>query len=254
MPYERPAFAPDRGRDPDLTMAAARYAAEGRIARVDQDAFAIQSHARALAARERMVAEIVPLNGVQHDRYARNLSAQQAARVPLAATWECPGPDFDPRTTAVSRLSISPKADGAAFVLLGNRKMASSLGIAPKLQWRGSKATGGQPEMPMLAATRAAQALLARHDLSPSALWGVELHDAFAVQALSFAKAMELRPDRMNRAGGGLARGHPIGASGAISLVRLVADMAHEAPVSAIGLVAIAAAGGLGSAALIERI
>lgn len=106
----------------------------------------------------------------------------------------------------------------------------------------------------MLAATRAAQAVLARHDLGPSALWGVELHDAFAVQALAFAKAMNFRPDRMNRAGGGLARGHPIGASGAISLVRLLADMAHEAPVSAVGLVAIAAAGGLGTSALIERI
>ena len=106
----------------------------------------------------------------------------------------------------------------------------------------------------MLAATRAAQALLARHDLRPSSLWGVELHDAFAVQALAFAKAMELRPDRLNRAGGGLARGHPIGASGAVSLVRLLADMAHDAPVGAVGLVAIAAAGGLGSAALIEKI
>ena len=254
VPYERPAFAPDRDRDPDLTIAAARHAAEVKIARVEQDAFAIQSHARAFAAREHMAAEIVLLNGMRYDPYVRKLSAQQAARIPVAATCESAGADLDPRTTAVSRLSISPKADGAAFVLLASRQAAKALGITPKLQWRGCISVGGKPEMPMLAATRAAQAVLARHDLGPSALWGVELHDAFAVQALAFAKAMNFRPDRMNRAGGGLARGHPIGASGAISLVRLLADMAHEAPVSAVGLVAIAAAGGLGTSALIERI
>ena len=63
-----------------------------------------------------------------------------------------------------------------------------------------------------------------------------------------------IAPERLNRAGGGLARGHPIGASGAIALVRLLADMAREAPPGALGLTAIAAAGGLGSAALIEKL
>lgn len=108
--------------------------------------------------------------------------------------------------------------------------------------------------MPMLAATRAAEAMLARHALQPSMLWGVDLHDAFAVQALAFANALGIRPERMNRGGGGIARGHPIGASGAVSLVRLLADMKRDAPVGAVGLAAVAAAGGLGSAALVERI
>lgn len=255
VPFERPAFAPDPQRDPDLVMAAARHAYEARIARVDQDGFAIDSHARALAAREHMAAEIVPVCGAQYDTYARALSAQRVARMPVVAVYEgSSDPDIDPRTTAISRLSIAPKADGAAFVLLATRQAAVALGITPTMQWRDSMAMGGQPEMPMLAATRAAEAMLARHALQPSMLWGVDLHDAFAVQALAFANALGIRPERMNRGGGGIARGHPIGASGAVSLVRLLADMKRDAPVGAVGLAAVAAAGGLGSAALVERI
>ncbi|CAN7740312.1 hypothetical protein LJR039_006481 [Pseudorhodoferax sp. LjRoot39] len=71
---------------------------------------------------------------------------------------------------------------------------------------------------------------------------------------MAFAAALGIAPERLNPAGGGLARGHPIGASGAIGLVRLLADMAREAPPGALGLTAIAAAGGLGSAALIEKL
>ncbi|MBS0454207.1 MAG: thiolase family protein [Proteobacteria bacterium] len=256
VPYERPAFAPDPRRDPDLIQAAADYAAQAQVSRVEQDAYAIRSHAKALAARECMAPEIVPLCGVRHDSYPRHLSAAQAARMPVAANSD---QRLDSRieasSSAVSRLSISPKADGAAFVLLASRQAAIQLGLTPRLQWRGSLAMGGQPEMPMLAAASAAEALLARHDLRPATLWGVELHEAFAVQALEFARALDIEPERLNRGGGGIARGHPIGASGAVSLVRLLADMAKlDAPSGALGLAAIAAAGGLGSAALVGKL
>ncbi|MBS0342709.1 MAG: thiolase family protein [Proteobacteria bacterium] len=253
--YERPAFAPDPKRDPELVQAAARYAAQAQITRVAQDTFALESHAKALAARPRMAAEIVPIGDTLHDNYARQLSAKQAARMPVeAASNDLAGSAADPQATAVSRLSISPKADGAAFVLLASRQACTAWGLRPLLRWRGSLAMGGPPEMPLLAATQAAEALLARHDLASSALWGAELHEAFAVQALAFRGALQLPPERMNRGGGGLARGHPIGASGAVSLVRLLADMALDAPAGALGLVAIAAAGGLGSAALVEKL
>jgi acetyl-CoA C-acetyltransferase len=81
----------------------------------------------------------------------------------------------------------------------------------------------------------------------------IELHDAFAVQGLSFCQALDIDPLRMNRGGGGLARGHPIGASAAIALVRLLNELSHEQPM-ALGLTAVAGAGGLGAAAIVQRL
>ncbi|RCW68597.1 acetyl-CoA C-acyltransferase [Pseudorhodoferax soli] len=253
--YERPAFAPDPARDPDLAQAAAEHAFQAAISRTAQDAFAILSHARTLAAHALLAEEIVPIGTATHDSYARALTVERVARMPVEAfAAASAGQSGDTRSCAVSRLSISPQADGAAFVLLASQRAAATFGCEARLRWCGGLALGTAPEMPLLAAGHAAQALLQRHGLRPDALWGVELHDAFAVQALAFAAALAIAPERLNRGGGGIARGHPIGASGAISLVRLLADMAREAPTGARGLAAVAAAGGLGSAALIEKL
>jgi acetyl-CoA C-acetyltransferase len=111
---------------------------------------------------------------------------------------------------------------------------------------------GSTPQFPLLAAEAAAREVLQRAGLSDAqTLKCVELHDAFAVQGLSFAKALSIAPERLNALGGGLARGHPIGASGAVALVRVLADLAREGTTGAQGLVAIAGAGGLGAAALV---
>lgn len=255
VPYERPAFAPDPLRDPDLQVAAARYAAQEGITRTQQDAYAMLSHAKALAWRGRMASEIVPIGAAVQDSYARTLSADRVARMPLeAVSDQFSSPNVDPQAAALSRLAIAPQADGAAFAVMATPQAAAELGAKGVVRWRGALSMGIAPEMPMLAAIHAARTLLERHGIWPSALWGVELHDAFAVQAITFAQQLGIAPERLNRGGGGLARGHPIGASGAISMVRLLTDLTHDAPSGALGLVCIAAAGGLGSAALIEKI
>jgi acetyl-CoA C-acetyltransferase len=107
--------------------------------------------------------------------------------------------------------------------------------------------------MPLLAAQMAAQAVRKRTAL-PTAhtLQAVELHDAFAVQGISFNDALSLTPDICNTYGGGLARGHPIGASGAVALVQLLTRLKLSTHSQPTGMVAIAAAGGLGCAALVQ--
>lgn len=254
VPYDRPAFAPDSARDPDLLLAAARHAALHSIGRARQDAFAAESHAKALAWRERMSQEIVPIGDATHDSYARELTASRMARMPIEAVADTLSDPVVAQEMAVSRLAIAPRADGAAFVLLATPQAATALKIAPRFHWLGGTSIGVAPEMPMLGASTAAEALLRRAGLDADALWGAELHEAFAVQALSFIQALGLQPSRLNRGGGGLGRGHPIGASGAVSLVRLLADMAHDAPSGAHGLAAIAGAGGLGAAGLVQRL
>jgi len=144
------------------------------------------------------------------------------------------------------------------LVLLVSHAAAARFNFRPKAKWVASSSVGGAPEWPMLCAELAArQALLRAGIADVSRLKHVELHDAFAVQGLSFSKGLGLEPTQLNQQGGGLARGHPIGASGAIALVRLLADLSlgqaklREAN-SEFGLVAVAGAGGLGSAAVVQ--
>lgn len=257
--YERPAFAPEPARDPDLLVSAADFAALSGTTRLQQDAYAIQSHHRAFACQQDLSGEIVGMCDLQHDPYPRELSAAKAARMPVAARSGLAeygadgiGPQED---CAVSSLAISPKADGAAFVLLATPQACKRLGLEPRAAWLASASVGNEPSTPLLCAEIAARAAMARAELpSAQCLQAIELHDAFAVQGIHFAQALALDNAQLNRRGGGLARGHPIGASGAIALVRLLADLQRDERVGALGLAAIAGAGGIGAATIVQKL
>ena len=252
--YDSPAFVPDPARDPGMLLAAARHALTAGITREQQDAWAVQSHARAVAARTHSQNEIIAIGTAAQDTYPRMLDQRHLIRMPVVALSDDDSVDEATRQRhAVSRIAVSPSADGAAFVVIATRDAARRLNLHPHFAWRAGVSVGALPETPMLAAIDAAQAVLTRTASRIDDLWGVELHDAFAAQAITFSEALKLSPALLNRHGGGLGRGHPIGASGAISLVRLLADMQQEAPHGAVGLAAIAAAGGLGAAAVVER-
>src|SRR5262249_61028364 len=102
------------------------------------------------------------------------------------------------------------------------------------------------------APSAAARALPARHDRTAEAVSVAEIMEAFAAQAIACISGLGLDPRRVNRGGGALARGHPIGASGAVLAVRLWHELKQEKG-GAVGLAAIAAAGGLGSAPALRR-
>lgn len=250
--YERPAFAPDPRRDPDMLVAAAAYAQRLHHTRLQQDAYALVSHARACADRDVLAHEIVPVAGLVHDSHPRQLTAKHAARMPAATLDFANEPDtFD---CTMSRLAVSPRADGAAFLVMTTAGHASELGIEPAARWLAGATVGAAPEVPMLAAIDATRLALDRASLSMDSLAAIELHDAFAVQALAFAQSFSIDPFRMNCHGGGLARGHPIGASGAICLVRVLSDLCRTEAPGACGLAAVAGAGGVGAAAVVQRL
>ena len=250
--YERPAFAPDPTQDPDLLESAAHYAAQQGITRLQQDAYAVQSHHKAVAHQDELADEIVEILGLSYDPYPRAISQEKAARMPVAAH---PHTAHPTQECAVSSLAISARADGAAFVLLATRQACQALGLHPHAAWVASSSVGAEPSMPLLAAEQAARAVLLRAGLaSVHNIATTELHDAFAVQGLDFCQALGLNPARINRRGGGISRGHPIGASGAIALVRLLADLQRDEAAGAKGLTAVAGAGGIGAAAIVQRL
>ena len=251
--YERPPFAPDTARDPDMLQSAADYALQHGHTRAVQEAYALQSHARAVAAQEFLEAEIVPVAGLDHDAYPRPLKAERAARMPLVAL------GGDDKLHGLSALTVSAKADGAALVLLATPQACKRWKLTPRAQWLASASVGATPETPLLAAIAATQKLLQRgalalqkSELHTHEISGLELHDAFAVQGLAFCEAFGLKPEQINPQGGGIARGHPIGASGAIALVRCLAQLQALHQQNALGMAAIAGAGGIGAAALVQ--
>lgn len=265
--YERPPFAPDPARDPDMLQSAADYALAHGLSRGQQEQYALLSHSRALAAQAQLAPEIVPVAGLAADAYPRALQPGRAARMPVVARGSYEGSSADEITAhALSALTISAKADGAALLLLATPEACARWNLLPRAQWLASASVGAAPETPLLAAIAAAQMALARgsHALAGSHksplqaqdLSTIELHDAFAVQGLAFCAAMGLAPEQINSAGGGLARGHPIGASGAIALVRCLTQLEYQAqsstPKTSLGLAAIAGAGGIGAATLVQ--
>ncbi|TXH87385.1 MAG: thiolase family protein [Rhodoferax sp.] len=252
--YDRPAFAPSAARDPDLLQAAADYAGAHGIDRLAQDAYAVQSHQRAVENQTALQDEIVSIAGLSADAYPRRLRPSAAARLPVQAVPQSGPSGVAAEDCAVSTLAISPRADGAALVLLMTPDACRRLGVHPSVQWRTSVSVGHDPAMPLLAAEVATRAALERAGLAGVQELGViELHDAFAVQGLSYCHALGLEPASINRRGGGIARGHPIGASGAIALVRVLTDLQRLHGPGAWGLAAIAGAGGIGAAALVQR-
>lgn len=256
QPYERPPFAPRPQDDPDLLLAAARFAAEHGFTRAQQDSYARRSHERAVQSQDQVANEIIAVEGLRHDAYPRPLRPAQLARMPVVAQsdlHELP----EAQACAMSALAVSTRADGAGLLLLASASACTELGLRPVARWQGYRALGGASSMPLTQALAAADSLLQRTRLDWNALHAIELHDAFAVQGLQWEQHLEkqgMDAALLNRHGGGLARGHPIGASAAIALVRLLADLQHAPASTAWGLTAVAGAGGLGSAALVRRL
>jgi acetyl-CoA C-acetyltransferase len=149
--------------------------------------------------------------------------------------------------------TIAVEADAAAAALLVNDRVLGRMRCESEpLRHVDSLSVGFDPMQPALAPVFAARELLKRNGPQAANLAVVEIMEAFAAQAMVFIQDLSLDPIIANRGGGGLSRGHPIGASGAILAVRLFHEMQEERS-GARGLAAIAAAGGLGSALLLER-
>lgn len=249
-PYDRPPFAPAPFADPDLTDAAAKLAQRCETGRAAQAEFAVNSHAKAIKAQGLM--KLVDPLGKEDspgDGFARNLSVKTALRVPVLAGEE---------KTGVTAATIACEADGAAAVLLVSEQVWRASG-KPALKILAGKSGGGDPADPALVPIEVAAFLFERLTLNAPDFDAIELMEAYAVQAMVTANRLGIAPSQLNRLGGALARGHPIGASGAVLAVQLFEIMLRTLGNAgnikkSRGLALIAAAGGLGSGLAVERV
>ena len=230
--YDQPPFAPWPARDPDMAEAAAHLALQLGIGRTAQDVWAIESHAKARAAAGRMKDEIVAVDGIIADGFTRHLTPALAQRAKVL-------------TGPITAANAAIAADGAAMCLVVSDRIAGR--AARALRVVGGITMGGSPDQPALAPIAAIRSALDRAGIAPQNLALTEIMEAYAVQAMACIQGAGLDPLRVNLGGGGLARGHPIGASGAILAVRLFHELQHGT-----ALAAIAAAGGIGTALILQ--
>jgi acetyl-CoA C-acetyltransferase len=242
VPYDRAPFAPQGWPDPDMVRAAEDLAAVDGISRERQDAHAARSHQRARAAREagRFAEELVPVAGLTADD-SIGVAERLLPRLPHL---------FEGGTlTAGTATRIS---DGAAAVTVVPRRLA---GRAPGLVLRGHAVVGCDPALPGIGAAPAVRAALDSANATLRDVTAFEIVEAFAAQSLAVLGRLGLADDdpRVCADGGALALGHPWGASGTISVVRLFGRLVRaDAPAGTLGVAAASVGGGLGVAAVFE--
>jgi acetyl-CoA acyltransferase len=243
-------------------LVAENHARESHISREEQDAFALRSHQRALAAldSDRFAAEIVPL--VVRTSVHTNGPGSRELRETTFNRDE--GPRRDTSAEALAKLrpafhvtgtvtagNSSQTSDGAAAVLLTSATRAQERGLTPLARFVGFATAGVEPERFGIGPVPAIRKVLALTGLSLDDIGLVELNEAFASQVLACLRELPIDPDRLNVNGGAIALGHPLGCTGA----KLTTTLVHEMQRRSIryGMVTMCIGGGMGAAGIFER-
>ncbi len=179
-----------------------------QISRAEQEAFAVRSHHKAAAAQVagKLAGEIVPVAGVEQDGCIRADSSAEA----LAGL----KPAFRADGTVTAGTS-SPLTDGASAVLVCSMDYARQHGLTPLAKVRSIAVAGCAPEIMGMGPVGASRKALARAGVQASQLDVVELNEAFASQALACMRELGIDEMLVNKDGGAIALGHPLGATGA---------------------------------------
>jgi acetyl-CoA acyltransferase len=244
-------------------LVAENHARENSITREEQDAFALRSHQRALAAIDsgRFAEEITPLtyrvlapvngNGRHEERELtmtvdegprRDTSAEALARL---------RPAFHAAGTVTAGNS-SQTSDGAAAVIVTSANLAKEHGLAPLARFVAFATAGVEPERFGIGPVPAIRKVLKIAGLTLDQMDLVELNEAFAAQVLACLRELPIDPDRLNVNGGAIALGHPLGCTGAKLTTTIVHEMRRRQ--SRYGLVTMCVGGGMGAAGIFERI
>jgi len=240
--------------------------AGGPIPREEQDRFALQSQARAVAAIDagRFRAEIVPVPVAQKKGEPIRFDTDEHPRMRRAGEgWELDtsleqlgklAPAFRKGGT-VTAGNASGMNDGAAALVLLSAERAAALGIRPLARWVASGAVGVDPRVMGLGPVEAVRKALRRAGLELHDLDLAELNEAFAVQAIAVLRELELSEGITNVNGGAIALGHPLGCSGARILCTLLHEMRRRAEAGERmrhGLATLCVGVGQGEAAIVE--
>jgi acetyl-CoA acyltransferase len=242
-------------------LVAENHAREERISREEQDAYALRSHQRALAAIDggRFAEEIVPVA-------VRTVTGGGDAPALREVTFGMDeGPRRDTSAEALAKLrpafhasgtvtagNSSQMSDGAAAVLLLSAARARELGLQPLARFVTYATAGVEPERFGVGPVPAMRKALKLAGLTIDDIDLVELNEAFASQVLACLRALPIDPERLNVNGGAIALGHPLGCTGARLTTSLLYEMRRRG--ARYGMVTMCVGGGMGAAGIFELV
>jgi acetyl-CoA acetyltransferase family protein len=224
-----------------------------KISREDLDAFATESHRRAsAAAREGKNKEILPTTGLDSEDSGVEFTTDEGIRH-----------NIDPEKMAHLKTVFRPEGvvtagnssqitDGASAVLVGDCEVAEADGLTPRARFLARVAVGGDPVMQLTGVIPATRVALERAGLGIDDLDWIEINEAFASVVLSWADELHPDMDRVNPWGGAIAHGHPLGATGAGLMAKMLAGL--EATGGQFGLQVMCIGHGMSTATILERI
>ncbi|WP_067726198.1 thiolase family protein [Oceanobacillus damuensis] len=235
-------------------LSADRIAIKWGISREEMDAFAIQSHEKAIVARSNghFEKEIMPLNITRADGTQAIIKEDEGPRenssMEKLASLK-PAFKEDGTITAGNASQIS---DGAAAILLMSREKAAELGLKPRFRVLARTVLGSDPTLMLTGPIPATEKVLKKAGLKLDDIDVFEVNEAFASVAIAWLKETGADPDKLNPNGGAIALGHPLGASGA----RLMVTMMHELERTGgrYGLQTMCEGHGMANATIVERL
>jgi len=239
-----------------------KVAAQWKVSREDQDAFALASHQKACVAiaAGHFDAEITPYQVVKH--VPGEAGAVRGVER-LSEHDEGPRPDTSAEALAklrpvfaargsVTAGNSSQMSDGAAAVVLVSERVLRELDLAPLARFVSFSVAGVPPEIMGIGPKMAIPKALARAGIAQHELDWIELNEAFAAQSLAVMRDLGLDPARVNPLGGAIALGHPLGATGAIRTATLVHGLRRTG--GKYGMVTMCVGTGMGAAGIFEAL
>ncbi|MBP6216321.1 MAG: acetyl-CoA C-acyltransferase [Luteimonas sp.] len=249
-----------------MGITAEKVAEEWKVTREEQDAFAVASHQKALAAQAagEFAQEITPYEVVSH---VPDL-AGNAIRLKKLLVEQDEGPRADTSLEGLAKLrtvfrngqfggtvtagNSSQMSDGAAGVLVASEQAIKDYGLTPLARFAGFSVAGVRPEVMGIGPIAAIPKALKQAGLTRDQLDWIELNEAFAAQALAVIKDSELDPAMVNPLGGAIALGHPLGATGAIRTATIVHGLRRRQ--LKYGMVTMCIGTGMGAAGIFEAL
>jgi len=224
-----------------------------KITRGDVDEFSMESHRRASkAAAEKRNKEILPTEGIDAEGKKIILERDEGVRDKIdPAKIASLNPAFRPNGV-VTAANSSQISDGAAAVLVADREVAESAGLRPRARFLARVAVGDDPVMQLAGVIPATRKALARAGLTINDIDWIEINEAFATVVLSWARELKPNMEKVNPWGGAIAHGHPLGATGAGLMAKMLAGL--EATGGHLGLQTMCIGHGMATATIIERI
>jgi len=246
-----------------MGLTAEKVATQWKVSREDQDAFSLASHQKAIAAQQagEFQDEITPIEVVE--RFPDLASGQVSVKTRTISLDE--GPRLDTSAEGLGKLravfankgsvtagNSSQTSDGAGALILVSEKILKQFNLVPLARFVSFAVRGVPPEIMGIGPKAAIPAALKAAGLTQDQIDWIELNEAFAAQSLAVMRDLELDPARVNRMGGAIALGHPLGATGAIRSATVVHALRRHN--MKYGMVTMCVGTGMGAAGIFERV